>query len=97
VIVDCYFPVKEDKIVFSAANGNELWVMILEKAFAKVHGDYSRIIGGLSHETFRDLTGAPSYLSNIRDLENEPLWNILTEADDNKHIITAGIAPINME
>lgn len=71
--------------------------MLVEKAFAKVHGDYSRIIGGLSHETFRDLTGAPSYLNYIRDFENEPLWNMLKEANTKKHIITAGIAPINME
>jgi len=36
-------------------------VSILEKAWAKLHGDYVRIIGGLSHDTFRDLTGAPAF------------------------------------
>ena len=46
---------------FSQGNGPELWVILLEKAWAKIHKSYERIIGGQSHLTFRDLTGAPSY------------------------------------
>ena len=66
-MVDNYIPCRRDQNgmyspCFSTANGNELWVIILEKAFAKLHGDYVRIIGGLSHETFRDITGAPGYM-----------------------------------
>jgi len=68
VFVDNYIPCRKNKLngmyspSFSSAHGNELWVIILEKAWAKLHGDYVRIIGGLSHETFRDVTGAPSYM-----------------------------------
>jgi|TARA_B110000305_G_C19431785_1_gene636589 hypothetical protein len=36
-------------------------VILLEKAWAKLHGSYERIIGGMAHYTFRDLTGAPAY------------------------------------
>lgn len=35
--------------------------MILEKAWAKIHGSYERIVSGMSKEVMRDLTGAPSY------------------------------------
>lgn len=61
IIIDDYIPCINKTPVFSRANGNELWVILLEKAWAKVHGSYNRIIGGLSHQTFRDVTGAPSF------------------------------------
>ena len=70
VTMDTYFPVdKHNRPCFSRANGSELWVLILEKAFAKLHGSYERIIGGLSHETFRDVLGAPGY-SHTSDEED---------------------------
>ena len=40
VIVDEYFPCKDKEPFFSSANGNELWVLLLEKAWAKLHGSY---------------------------------------------------------
>lgn len=43
VIVDDYIPCKKDIPYFSKGNGNELWVIILEKAWAKLHGSYERI------------------------------------------------------
>jgi calpain-15 len=46
VVVDDYIPCKDGRIVFSHAHDNELWVMLLEKAWAKIHGNYARIIGG---------------------------------------------------
>ena len=49
VVVDSYIPCRNGKFIFSSANGNELWVIILEKAWAKLHGSYERIIGGQSH------------------------------------------------
>ena len=63
VIVDDYIPcvASGDKPCFSESRGNELWVILLEKAWAKVHGSYERINGGHAHLTLHDLTGAPSY------------------------------------
>lgn len=48
VILDDYFPCHEGStdIIFSNANGNELWVLLLEKAFAKLNLNYENIIGG---------------------------------------------------
>ena len=40
VLVDSYFPCKSEKPVFTRAKGKELWVMILEKAWAKIHKSY---------------------------------------------------------
>lgn len=48
VVVDDYFPVsKKDGNVMGAnpAGGNEIWVMILEKCWAKLYGSYEAIDG----------------------------------------------------
>ncbi|GLD97300.1 hypothetical protein PINS_up005984 [Pythium insidiosum] len=39
------------------ADSNETWLPLLEKAFAKIHGDYSAIEAGLTGEGVEDLTG----------------------------------------
>ena len=78
VIVDDYFPCKNKRPVFSKANGNELWVLILEKAWAKLHGSYDKIIGGQCHETFRDVTGAPAWEFESSE---EDAWHRIYEAD----------------
>jgi len=61
VVVDDYFPCKpgEDFPAFSKAHGNELWVMLLEKAWAKLNGCYEHIIMGHPAEALRAITGAP--------------------------------------
>lgn len=58
VIVDDYLPVNEKgKIQFArgGVNGLELWPAILEKAYAKLYGSYSAIIGGKVHVALGDL------------------------------------------
>jgi hypothetical protein len=39
------------------ANPNETWLPLLEKAYAKAHGDYAAIEGGATGEGIEDLTG----------------------------------------
>lgn len=46
------------KPAYNTTKSNALWVMLLEKAYAKVHGGYYNINSGLSREALRDLTGA---------------------------------------
>lgn len=66
VIVDDLFPVvwnQAGKVVpaFSSGVGPELWVLLLEKAYAKLHGSYAVIEGGNPGVALADLTGGPSY------------------------------------
>jgi calpain-15 len=61
VIMDDYIPCLDGSPCFTRANGNELWVIMLEKAWAKVHGSYERTAWGFPNLAMRDLTGAPSY------------------------------------
>ena len=61
IIMDDYIPCREMEPCFAQSHSRELWVIILEKAWAKVHGTYERILGGNAAHAFRDLTGAPSF------------------------------------
>ena len=62
-IVDEYFPSTQTQrgwdLAFSKTDQKELWVILLEKAYAKAYGSYWDIIGGDPVHALRDLTGAP--------------------------------------
>ena len=60
IILDDYIPCLDQEPIFARNNGNELWAILIEKAFAKLNGTYESIIGGLPIESFRVLTGAPT-------------------------------------
>jgi calpain-15 len=94
VIIDDHIPCKNWVPAFSSANGNELWVILLEKAWAKLHGSYDRIIGGQCHETFRDLTGAPAWEFESGD---EDAWDRILEADRKNYIMAAGVSQGNAD
>eukprot|EP00930_Biecheleria_cincta_P054773 TRINITY_DN4117_c0_g3_i1.p1 TRINITY_DN4117_c0_g3~~TRINITY_DN4117_c0_g3_i1.p1 ORF type:complete len:1072 (-),score=160.66 TRINITY_DN4117_c0_g3_i1:138-3233(-) len=46
-------------LAYSRADGQQLWVPLVEKAYAKSHGSYRAISGGQVAEALLDLTGAP--------------------------------------
>ena len=61
--------VTTDDLAYSKAQHQQLWVPLLEKAYAKMHGCYSAISGGHIAEAFLDLTGAPTV---VHHLQNTP-------------------------
>ncbi|KAJ5923242.1 Alpha/beta hydrolase fold-3 [Penicillium verhagenii] len=58
------------------ADPNETWLPLLEKAFAKAHGDYSAIEGGFVGEAIEDLTGGvTSEILSNDILDKDRFWN----------------------
>ena len=73
VFVDDYFPYDRDQKKFIGArpHNNELWAIILEKAWIKINGGYTNSSGGLFSEAILSLTGFPTELLKHKKLENQ--------------------------
>lgn len=97
IVVDDYFPcLPNGGPIFSRGHGNELWVLILEKVFAKIHGSYKNITAGKPYEAMMDLTGCPTTSFDFKDpkvkelARNGKLWNMLKTFDKEGYIMAGG-------
>ncbi|KAM0134320.1 hypothetical protein ACHAO1_005715 [Botrytis cinerea] len=70
------FQTGSDALFFgSCADPNETWVPLMEKAFAKIHGDYDSIGGGWPGEGVEDLTGGVTTEFITADiLDKDSFW-----------------------
>ncbi|KRX06827.1 hypothetical protein PPERSA_11472 [Pseudocohnilembus persalinus] len=89
ILLDQYFPCYQNKPVFSNSVNEELWVLLLEKAYAKAFGGYDKIEAGFTGEAIRDLTGAP-YEYIFTEEGEDKVWEFIKWNDQNGHILTAG-------
>ena len=93
VVMDDYFPCKNAKggPIFTRGNDHELWVLILEKAWAKMYGSYARIEAGLTREVLHDLTGGPTeyFLTQGGD-DPKQIWDSILKGEQENFIMTAG-------
>jgi calpain-15 len=97
VAIDDYFPCFPNGApIFSKGHGNELWVLILEKAYAKLHGNYKSIVGGMPHEAMMDLTGCPTTTFSFKDqnvqdmIRSGKLWALMKQYDKEGYIMSGG-------
>ena len=90
VLLDDFFPCsKKTRVpIFAKPNGPELWVMLLEKAWAKINGGYLNIIGGYSSEVLSVFTSFPVETINLNINELDLIWKNLQNAFENGQIIT---------
>lgn len=93
VLVDDQIPCKNHHPSFAQCNGKEIWVLLVEKAWAKIHGNYERVEGGQAHLTMRDLTGAPGYEYTIA--ETPDMFDKLVNGESKNYAMAAGISDDN--
>ena len=95
VFVDDYYPIDGDEFPFAKPNNNELWAILLEKAWAKVNGGYSNIIGGIVSEVLLALTGFPSeYIQNLSgSISPISLFEKIKQASEDGALMGCGSYP----
>ena len=96
VIVDDYIPLQQYlnggpyTTIFSlVAEDSALWGPILEKAFAKYHGNYENLAAGDPRAATRTLNGSPSmqYTHGASSSTLEFIWDTLYEADQTDEML----------
>jgi len=94
VTVDDYLLTNTNgKPIFAkSGNTNAMWPAILEKAWAKIVGNYEISDGGYMETSLRALTGVPvftykcGYIDNNAD--SEELWTTFKAADDIDYLLS---------
>ena len=76
IIIDDYIPVKTTnpyEPAFSKSRSRNIWVILLEKAWAKLNGSYEAVIGGSQRDAFTFLTPYPvkKFMSYVEATQNE--------------------------
>ena len=91
LFLDDFFPYDPRKrsFAFARPHNNELWAMLLEKAWAKLNGGYSNIIGGIVSEPISALTGFPTEYLSHKQLEEEEIYNKIEEGDKEGTIMSS--------
>ena len=72
VVVDDWIPTKYDKPCFARSNDGELWVCLMEKAWAKLYGTYSRMEGGDPAFAATHLEGSPAKTIWHQEMLSDP-------------------------
>ncbi|KAH9329441.1 hypothetical protein KI387_001549 [Taxus chinensis] len=98
VVVDDWIPCESrGKPAFATSRKvNELWVSILEKAYAKLHGSYEALEGGFVQDALVDLTGGAGEEIDMRsaqaqiELASGKLWSQLLHFKQEGFLLGAG-------
>ena len=98
VVVDDKFPydTNTDRWAFARSSrdgDNEIWSLILEKAWAKVFGSYQRIEAGTAGEAMYPMSGRPHRFfihANLKKIDK--LWDNILSADQRSYPMCTAVA-----
>ena len=88
IILDDYFPCVKgtNTLRFAKPNKNEIWLLLMEKAFAKVHGGYGSLLSANVCDFIIFFTGFSCERINFFDIDNEDLENIIQVNKNNNMV-----------
>jgi len=92
VVVDDWIPVtRSKKPAFASTKDEELWVILLEKAWSKLHYTYARTEGGLPSFAVQHLLGTPSESFYHEEMAKDvdKFWKNLNMYDKREYIMMA--------
>uniref|UniRef100_A0A0N5AUF7 Calpain catalytic domain-containing protein n=1 Tax=Syphacia muris TaxID=451379 RepID=A0A0N5AUF7_9BILA len=79
VVLDDFFPCRKRSrtLAFAVGRRNQLWVPLIEKAFAKITGNYAKLLAGRVLEGLAVLTGSPCSLIDLEEAHTAEARNVL--------------------
>eukprot|EP00435_Cladocopium_sp_Y103_P064830 s215_g26.t1 len=91
VIIDDLIPMspdEEETPLFANCKDMELWPMILEKAYAKLHHNWDAIDGGFAGQAVKDMTGRVMQMLDLYGNDSKYRWkSFLRQAQDTLTVI----------
>ena len=90
-MIDDYVPFYSwgDAALAKPSDNKGLWPILLEKAFAKFHGNFKAIDGGYPKRAIEMMTGWPGFYNSISERSVDTLWNELVDGLAQKNVIVA--------
>ena len=94
ILIDDFFPARNTsfkKFAFAYSTSEEIWVPLLEKAWAKLNGCYAKVgTGGLPNEVFDICSEAYNENILIKNKNKDLLWQEIFEGEKKNYMMTAG-------
>ncbi|KAG2374968.1 hypothetical protein C9374_010342 [Naegleria lovaniensis] len=80
VVIDDLIPcdaLSRSYLFSCSRDSNELWVPLLEKAYASLYGNYYALMGGHLKDSLVDLTGGIPFTCKVSSQNIEEIWNLV--------------------
>jgi hypothetical protein len=92
VYIDDHLPVNKGKLAFASMKENEIWLSLIEKAWAKLNKGYINLWYGTPSEAFICLSEAPCFFEfhskYIQAKSEYLLWNKIIEAQERRWLLS---------